>query len=135
MSDNVGVRTGLTANKVEELLFQCFYKPDEIQDGKKPDGCVEVQGIVTNFGFHPDRLKEHQAQIIELISELPETFKEGWSFLNMCYDKKGNQWTGMQRKMEALMALGIAIGKIEYMLPRELWSALPGGVPYIIIKD
>ncbi|MBQ8042634.1 MAG: hypothetical protein IJ272_00595 [Clostridia bacterium] len=135
MSDDVCVRTGLTAEKVNEVLFKCFYKPEEIQDGKKPDGCVDVKGIVTNFGFHPDRLKEHEQQIIELLSELPETFKEGWSFLNMCYDKNGCQWTGMQKTMEALMALGIAIGKIEYMLPREVWSALPGGVPYIILKD
>ena len=135
MSENVDVRTGLTVGKVEEVLFKCFYKSEEIEDGKKPDGCIEVQGITSNFGFHPERLKEHESQIIELLSELPETFKEGWSFLNMCYDKNGNQWTGMQRKMEALMVLGIAIGKIEYMFPREMWSALPGSVPYIIIKD
>ena len=55
--------------------------------------------------------------------------------MNLCYDKYDRQWTGMQRSMEALMVLGIAIGKIEYMLPREAWPDLPGGVPYIVIKD
>ena len=135
MSDNICERMGLTSKKVDEVLFKCFYKPEEVQDGKKPDGCVEVQGINRIFGFHPGRVKEQEAQIIEMLSELPETFKEGWSFLNLCYDKYDRQWTGMQRSMEALMVLGIAIGKIEYMLPKEAWPDLPGGVPYIIIKD
>ena len=135
MSDNVGVRTGLTAGKVDEVLFKCFYKPEEIQDGKKPDGCIEVQGITRNFGFHPERIKENEKQIADMLAELPETFKQGWSFLNLCYDKYDRQWTGMQRSMEALMVLGIAIGKVEYMLPKEVWPVLPGSVPYIIIKD
>ena len=135
MCDNIGERKVLTATKVNEVLYECFYKPEEIQDGKKPEGCVMVKGIITNFGFHPKRLKEHEQQIAEMLEELPEIFKQGWSFLEMCYDKNGNQWTDMQRTMEALVALGIAIGKIEYLFPRELWSALPGGVPYIIIKD
>lgn len=135
MSDNVGVRTGLTVGKVDEVLFKCFYKPEEIQDGNKPDGCVEVQGITRIFGFHPGGVKEQEKQIVDMLAELPETFKQGWSFLNLCYDKNGFQWTGVQRTMEALMVLDMAIGKVEYILPKEMWRALPGGVPYIIIKD
>ena len=35
--------------------------------------------------------------------------------------------------MEDLFCLGIAIGKVQYCLPRETWSLLPGGVPYLMI--
>lgn len=33
------------------------------------------------------------------------------------------------------MALGLATGYMEYMLPREVWIALPGSVPYVIIHE
>ena len=36
----------------------------------------------------------------------------------------GNQWTGMQRKMEALMVLGIAIGKVEYIMKNKTYNIL-----------
>ncbi len=35
--------------------------------------------------------------------------------------------------MEALVVLGIASGFVKYPMPREMWSALPGGMPYIVI--
>jgi hypothetical protein len=56
------------------------------------------------------------------------------SFLNACVDKHGNHW-GEHPSVEQLLVLGVAIGKIEYCLPREYWRALPGGVPYFMIKQ
>lgn len=135
MSEKDCVRKVLTADKVNEVLFDCFYKQEEIKDGKKPVGCIQVKGITTKFGFHPERLNKHKNEITEMLAELPREFKEGWSFLNLCYDKNGYQWTGLQRTMEALMVLGIAVGKMEYCIPIELWPELPGGVPYVIVKD
>ena len=37
--------------------------------------------------------------------------------------------------MQELLLLGLAIEKIEYLLPREMWSILPGGMPYIKIRE
>jgi len=38
--------------------------------------------------------------------------------------------------MEQLMLLGLAAGWLKYQLPRKLWTALAGGVPYVVIvKD
>ena len=57
------------------------------------------------------------------------------SFLDACMDKHGNQWTDFHQTMEQLVQLGIAIGEVEYCLPRDLWSALPGGVPFLVVKQ
>jgi len=32
-----------------------------------------------------------------------------------------------------IFCLGIAAGKASYVFPREAWSALPGGVPYVVL--
>jgi hypothetical protein len=73
-----------------------------------------------------------------MLAELPDMFKEsgggGWSFLNACDDRHGNQWTGLHQRMEQLFQLGIGIDKVECQLPREVWPALPGGMPYYIVK-
>jgi hypothetical protein len=55
----------------------------------------------------------------------------GWSFLQACVNRDGEMWTDSHRIMENLFLLGIAIEKANSLLPRELWSRLPGGVPYL----
>ena len=59
----------------------------------------------------------------------------GWSFLNMCVDKDGNQWTGFHEIVDKLLMLGIAIGKMSFLLPKQMWSILPGGMPYVVVND
>jgi len=98
---------------------------------------IEVEGVRSKFGFHPRRIKTHENQIIEFLQELPPQFHKnsggGWSFLNLCNTKDGEQWTGFHLRMEQLVCLGMAIGKMKYLLPKEVWSALPGGMPYVMI--
>lgn len=114
------------AKKVEELMLDCL-------NGSE-DGALRVDGIVRNFGFSPVKIDQHREEIRALLNEMPDTFHkgkgDGWSFLNLCNDKLGNQW-GEHRDMEALVALGIAAGMASYLLPRDMWSILPGGVPYV----
>jgi len=117
------------ADRVHNTLVNCLYK-----EGENTDNMVVVEGIVRNFGFNPARITTHKAEIDTYIDELPEEFKQGWSFLNMCLDKHGHQW-GEHINCEALTVLGIAAGRLEYCCPRELWSVLPGGMPYIQIKE
>lgn len=128
----------IDAAKVEEIFKDCLFKKDEIGDDGKPKGeMIEIEGITNRFGFHPDRVKTHESEIIEFLRELPEQFHQnsggGWSFLNLCNTKNGEQWTGFHLRMEQLVCLGMAIGKVEYCLPRKAWPALPGGMPYVVI--
>ncbi|MDE2188262.1 MAG: hypothetical protein KGJ35_00830 [Patescibacteria group bacterium] len=124
----------LDSARVNEIFMDCMFKDDE--DKSK---FVRADGIVCNVGFHPGRLESHKNEIIAMLDELPDDFKEpgggGMSFLNACNDKHGNQWTGMHRDMEQLFQLGIGIRKVKCLLPREMWGSLPGGMPYYVITN
>jgi hypothetical protein len=114
------------------IFMDCLFKP-----GEPTDDHVKAEGVVGNVGFHPGRLAAYGEQIGELLNELPDDFKAsgggGMSFLNACMDRHGNQWTGEHRTMEQLFQLGVASGKALCLLPREMWSALPGGMPYFVV--
>ena len=123
----------LTSSNVEATFMDCLFN-----DGEDTEGYIKVEGMITNVGFHPIRLEGHKQDIIDMLSELPDQFKQsgggGWSFLNACNDNQGNQWTDLHRTMEQLFLLGLAIDKVVCQMPRELWSVLPGGVPYYMVK-
>ena len=128
----------LTADRVEEIFTACLFKAEE-----NHDVFIKAEGLVVTVGFHPERLEEHAAEIEAMLAELPNEFQEsfgadsgnegGWSFLNACQDSHGRQWTGLHQRMEQLLQLGMGIGKARYLLPRELWVALPGGMPYFVV--
>lgn len=124
----------LTSDNVTEIIRYCLF-----EDNESHDNAVIVDGLITKFGFHPERLKEKKDDIISMLSDLPDPFYEktggGWSFLNLHETKSGEQWTGYHRKMEELVALGIAIDKAQFVLPKDMWKVLPGGMPYIMIKN
>jgi hypothetical protein len=120
----------LTPQAVSTIFLDCLFRDEELTGDKPPPDAVLVEGIVTSAGFHPGRLKQHEAEIVALLGELPPEFKDGWSFLNMCTDKHGNLWTGVHRSVEELVLLGMGIGKVKLCAPREMWAVLPGGVPY-----
>lgn len=123
------------ASKIEKIFLDCLYKPEEIDNDKTPQDAVLVQGIVRDFGFHPQRLQSHKEEIRLLLTEMPKEFHKqgggGWSFLNLCMDKNGDQW-GEHPNMEQLVALAIGCGLGNYQLPKDLWASLPGGMPYVV---
>lgn len=125
--------TTLSAERVNEVFLDCLFK-----EGEDTSKYVKAEGIQMNVSFHPGRLENHRVEIEVMLEELPDEFKKsgggGMSFLNACMDKHGEQWTGLHRTMEQLFLLGIAIGKVECLLPKEMWSALPGGVPYYVVN-
>lgn len=129
MANNITV----TANNMSELtqnaFMDCLFK-----EGEDTNNHVEVEGIINMYGLHPQRLEEKRELVMALLAELPKEFKEGWTFLKLCITKSGEQWTDMHRICEQLVVMSIGLGLMEYCLPREMWSLLPGGVPYIIIK-
>ena len=122
----------LTSQNVEKVFMECLF-----QEGEDTANAVIVEGITSKFGFHPERVEKNTQNISEMLSQLPVQFKKanggGWSFLNACNNKDGEQWTGMHQKIEQLMCLGLAVKKVEYIMPRKMWSALPGGMPYFAV--
>jgi len=123
----------LEAKKVSEIFLDCLPETEDVNI----DELIVIEGIVAKFGFVPEKIKKHKEEIIVLLSELPEEFRKekggGWSFLNACVDKEGKQWTGEHQIMEQLFCLGMAIGKVKSIFPREVWSAMPGDMPYYMI--
>lgn len=123
----------LNAAAVQEVFMDCLF-----QEGEDTSNAVIVEGITSRYGFHPQRLSNNRTSIQTLLAELPENFREssggGWSFLQACQTKDGQQW-GEHRNAEQLMTLGLATGDAEYLLPREMWGAMPGGMPYFVVKN
>lgn len=107
--------------------------------GYEPTDLI-VLGITGRLAFKKENVERFREDIVAMLMELPEVFREssegkGASFLLATDDRHDNQWTGSQKYMEALFVLGMAIGRVRTLLPRGLWSALPGGVPYYQITD
>lgn len=123
----------LTAENVTNTVMACLYETPPEDTSK----AVMVEGIVRRFGFDPERLKAREADIASMLSQLPKEFMAdgggGCSFLAACNRADGEQWTGLHQTMDELFCLGMAIGKVRLCLPRDLWSALPGGMPYYAV--
>lgn len=113
---------------VDEIVKDCLNGVEE--------GAVIVEGLVRSFGFNPERIKAHREEIRAALNEMKPEFHiktgGGYSFLALPFTKDDEQW-GEQVSAEALLCLGIAAGMVKILLPRALWSALPGGVPYLSI--
>ena len=131
----------LDAIKVREIFLDCMYSEVRVNSSTKEELMKEailVKGIVTNVGFDPEKITMYKSEIIELLDELPDEFKHevagGYSFLEACEDKHDNHWGG-HRSMEQLFMLGMACKRVRCLFPRELWSMLPGGVPYYEVLD
>jgi hypothetical protein len=129
----------LTAEHVTSIIKDCLYRKEEIPtDGSLPVGVIIIEGVVGKFGFHPGRLTQHKGEILELLLQLPETFRQskggGWTFLNACVREDGVQW-GEHRSIDELMVLGLATGQVRLGFDRPLWSVLPGGLPYFTVLD
>lgn len=119
------METKLTAENVERIIKDSL-------NGKE-DGAIIVDGVIRKFGFSPDKIAAHKDEIVGMLHELPSEFQMssggGWSFLNMCMTRDGIQW-GEHRDMEGLCALAIAADAGKFLMPREMWEMLPGGMPY-----
>ena len=124
----------MTAKEIQDMIKDCLFTEEEVKNNPPKEGeFVAVDGIVSKLGFHPERLKSKIPRLKEIIQELNPTFFEGWSFLNLPFDKDGNQW-GEQRDAESLLMMCIGNGLAKFLLSRDMWDALPGGMPYIIFN-
>lgn len=113
----------LTSENVEATFAACLRNEGAVTDGVAMRAYLDVSG--------------HEANIVAMLSDLPEPFHAdkggGWTFLNACYDKAGEQWTGFHQMVDKLVMLGRALGVVKWCLPREHWNAFPGGMPYFMV--
>lgn len=85
--------------------------------------------------FDLAQLEEHRAEITSLVSQLPAEFKTnaGASFNGTNRSHRGDIWCRDEKEREKLVQLGIALGIIELVEPRERWAYLPRQRPSIRI--
>lgn len=126
----------LTSKNVQDIFFDSLFRDEELKtDIIKL--AVYAKGLTINVGFHPERLEKHREEVKDLLSQLPEPFRQskggGWSFLMACENSKGEQW-GEHRNIEQLVLLGLALKMVDYLVPRELWGFFPGNLPYFVIE-
>lgn len=99
-------------------------------------GVTFVQGAMRKFAFVTARLEEKRADIMSMLEQLPDDFMAekggGTSLMNMPFTKDGIQW-GEQYNADNLFVLGAGLGLCKFLMPRDVWSVLPGGMPYIVV--
>lgn len=121
----------LTAENVEKIHKECLDKPENM-------GTCDIDGVLHWYTYNKKKLEENRKNITDMLSQLPENFYKnsggGWSFLNMCMRADDVQWTGLHLTVEHLVCLGIAVGKVKFLLPKAMWKILPGEMPYIVIE-
>lgn len=124
----------LSPVNVENVFTACL--------AENPDAhnAVTVQGIMHTAAFDRAQLADYHDHIAGMLDQLPSAFKRhdqggggGWSFLNACMDRDNNLWTGDHLTMEKLFLLGIATDQAQWCFPREMWDALPGSMPYVVV--
>lgn len=131
----------LSIEAVTELMESCLLHEKELPkeregatfDAWLKDNRITVRGIVHSFAFNKEFIEKHRDEIFNLIHQLPNSFKDGMSFLNMCMNQNGEQW-GEHPNAEELACLGIAAGVMIECSPFEMRPMLPGGMPYYQIR-
>lgn len=124
----------LSAVNVENVFTAC------LAENPNAHNAVTVEGIMHTASFDRAKLADSHGRIAGMLDQLPSEFKAhdrggggGWSFLNACMDRDNNQWTGLHLTMEKLFLLGFATDQAQWCLPREMWDALPGSMPYVVV--
>ncbi len=123
----------INATEVHETFLDCLFKDEELIDGKPIIEPVIAEGLMTKAGLHPERVAKAKEKVATWLGNLDPVFKQGMTFLNMCNDRNGDQW-GEHPTMDELVMLGLATDTLFYCAPREMWSVLPGGVPYVQVR-
>lgn len=124
----------INSSRIHEIFMDCLFH----EEPSDSDSCIAVYGCLGKFGFDPNKIESNQEEIHNILLNLQEEFFEntggGYSFLNLPFDKNGDQW-GEQMSGDKLMLLGLASGWMQYLFGQKMWKALPGRVPYVMIHN
>lgn len=123
--------------QVRNIMCDCLFAEMPADDTK----CIGIPSVTRLFALNPSKVELHRSEIFTILRELPLEFwdqksggKDGYTFMSLPFDRDGNQW-GEQVNADELMTLGLATGYMRYMFPIEMWTMLPGKVPYLIISE
>lgn len=138
----------LNPTNVHGALMDCFFSSEFINehvsreehegrieyvfDEVAKERGVDVRGAMLRLFLDKEKLETHRADVVSWLNELDPKFKEGWSLMQAVATKDGELW-GEQRDADALFTLAQALGLAEPTMPRELWHALPGCMPYYTV--
>lgn len=143
------------AERVDALMTYLLFTKEELSEKKSPsriviepkdigkvtlpEGGVLVEGIARGYGFSSARVEEKKEEIRQLVKEVVAdeflaTGGGGMSFLQLVNDRDGNLWTGSHLVAEGLFCLAKAARMADFVMPRHFWSAMPGGVPYLVFN-
>lgn len=110
---------------------------DAMRAGLAERGVIVVESCMQMVACVKERLEARRADVESMLSQLEDSFFEtsggGMSLMSMPFTKDGVQW-GEQWQADLLYTLAAGLGLAWFTLPRDLWSRLPGGMPYITIK-
>ena len=129
MTNDISVNATNMSELTHDACMCCHSK-----DGEDTTNFVKVDGIVSTFRFHPQRLEEKRELVTAILNELPADFKEGASYLKVCITKDDEIWAEMQLICEELVAMAIGLGLMEFLYSRDQWGLLPGSVPMLRVK-
>lgn len=122
----------INTDELEKVFTSCPFTKEEVANGT-PENLVKVEGITRTFGLHPERLEATRETVRGWLAQLPVQFfkgtGDGYSFLSASFLNNGEQW-GEQHSAELLFSLGMGLGFVKLLLPREMWHVLPEGMPY-----
>ena len=116
----------IDSQRLQQIFRAC------LDESLKPD--VVVEGVLLKNPFKNVQLQHYEPEIKAMLTECPLEFKEGWSFLNLCFDRSNCQWTDYHLEVDMLVSLGLALGYVRFLTGREFWPDLPGGMPYLQIS-
>lgn len=129
------------ASNVNRIFNECLCtsETDVIAHPGNYEVIEDMRNTEVVYFLEKEKLLKNKGLIQRILVEMSDVFKEsgggGCSFLVLCETKDGEQWTGLHETMAKLLYLGLGTGLMEYNLPRNVWRALPGGMPYVLIKD
>lgn len=131
----------IDAKRIHEMVLSVLWTDEETQTHttqQLAEKSAKGYGVTINVGLHPERLQALRPEIIGFLKQLHPDFmqsgEQGATFLMMVADSTGDTW-GEQMNAQELLMLATASGLAEFPLPREAWPGLPGGVPYVLIRD
>ena len=145
----------LTAENVEKLIEYTMYLrgdmttvgspeynaiAERLENDDYPEDGIVVETVMAQVLFSKERVEEVRDDVIALLDQLPDKFKEneggGWSISQLHLTNDGAEWVEeLDGKLDMLLSLGFAIGKLRWILPRDLWHILPDQYPYVTVME
>lgn len=103
-------------------------------------GALKVDAVaLRDIKFSSERILEIRKNLKDMLDNLPVGFKQyrggGLSVASLKFDKNFNIWSAHTGVHDELIALSIASGYMRFVAERGTWPLLPGGVPFVVIRE